>query len=248
MIASDGNNCRESNNYGCEMKRIALLVTLAACATLDAAQPRQDPQQINRTAETFLERETHGLPGQVEIEIEIGKIDDRVSLPACTKMHAFFPAGSRAWGQTSIGVRCAAPSAWSIYLPAYVKVSADYLIAAKPLVLGQEIASGDLALQHGELTQLPSGVLTDPSQAIGRRLANSVQAGQPLRRDAVREPPAVVQGQHVSLVLIGDGFTISSEGQSLGKAPEGERVQVKTPGGGVVSGIVRSGSVVQIMR
>ena len=103
-------------------------------------------------------------------------------------------------------------------------------------------------MQHGELTQLPAGVLTEAAQAIGRRLANGVQAGQPLRRDAVREPPLVEQGQTIALIVNGPGFRISSEGRSLGKAPEGERIQVRTVSGSVVSGIVRPGPIVEIVK
>lgn len=228
------------------MRRIGFLATIVVAGTLHAADLRQDPAQIYSAAENFLQREAKSLPGQVTIEV--GKIDKRVALPPCTRLQVFFPAGSHAWGQTSVGVRCATPSAWTIYVPASVRVSASYLIAARPLALGQEIAAGDFFVQQGELTQLPAGVLTEASQALGRRLANSVQAGQPLRRDAVREPPAVVQGQLVALVLNGPGFRISSEGRSLGKAPEGERVQVRTVAGSVVSGIVRPGPIVEIVK
>ncbi|MBI3529245.1 MAG: flagellar basal body P-ring formation protein FlgA [Betaproteobacteria bacterium] len=229
-----------------ELKRTGLLTTMLVVVSLHAAELRQDPAQINNAAESFLKRETEGLPGQVTIEV--GKIDTRVSLSACTRLQTFFPAGSRAWGQTTVGVRCAIPSAWTIYVPASVKVSASYLIAARPLALGQEIAAGDFSVQQGDLTQLPAGVLTDASQAMGRRLANSVRAGQPLRRDAVHEPPAIVQGQLVALIVNGRGFRISSEGHSLGKAPEGERVQVKTLTGAVVSGIVRPGPIVEVVK
>lgn len=230
-----------------ELKRTGLLTTtMMVAVSLHAAELRQDSTQINSAAENFLQRETKGLPGQVTIEV--GKIDARVSLSACTRLQTFFPTGSRAWGQTTVGVRCAAPSPWTIYVPATIKVSASYLIAARPLALGQEITPGDFSVQQGELTQLPAGVLTEASQAIGRRLANSVRAGQPLRRDAVRDPPAVVQGQLVALIVNGPGFRISSEGHSLGKAPEGERVQVKTLTGAVVSGIVRPGPIVEVVK
>lgn len=228
------------------MKLFAALVLFLICATAHAAPPREEPARIGRTAEQFLQREIIGLPGTVTIEI--GKIDERIALPACAQSHAFFPVGSRAWGKTSVGVRCSAPTPWTIYVPANIKVSADYLIAARPLALGQEIADGDFSIRHGELTQLPAGVLTDASQALGRRLANSVQAGQPLRRDAVRAPPLVQSGQAVALILNGNGFKVSSEGQALGKAPEGEIVQVKTASGNVVSGIVRAGPVVEIVK
>ena len=228
------------------VNRTGWLAMMMVAASLHAGELRQDPAQINKAVESFLERESKGLPGQVAIEV--GKVDTRVSLAACTRLQTFFPTGSQAWGQTTVGVRCASPSAWTIYVPASVKVSADYLIAARPLALGQEIAAGDISVQQGELTQLPAGVLTEASQALGRRLANSVRAGQPLRRDAVREPPAIVQGQRVALVVKGAGFSISSEGHSLGKAPEGERVQVNTLTGAVVSGIVRPGPIVEVVR
>ena len=228
------------------MKRPAVLTLLFISAVAQAAPAREEPEQIGLTARQFLEQQVIGLPGNVTIEI--GRIDERVALAACDQSHAFFPAGSRAWGKTSVGVRCDAPTAWTIYVPANIKVSADYLVAARPLALGQEIGAGDFAIRHGELTQLPAGVLTDASQAVGRRLANSVQAGQPLRRDAVRAPPAVQAGQAVALVVKGNGFKVSSEGHALGKAPEGELVQVKTAGGSVVSGIVRAGPVVEIVK
>lgn len=229
-----------------KLKRTGLLTTMLAAASLHAAELRQDPAQIGSAVESFLEREIRGLPGQ--ITIEVGRIDTRVSLPACTRLQGFFPTGSRAWGPTTVGVRCAAPSPWTIYVPASVRVSTSYLIAARPLALGQEIAAGDLSVQHGDVTQLPTGVLTEASQAVGRRLANSVQAGQPLRRDAVRNPPAVVPGQTVALIVNGPGFRVSSEGRSLGKALEGEHIQVKTATGAVVSGIVRPGPVVEVVK
>ena len=228
------------------MKRTGLLTTMLIAVSLNAAELRQDPAQTGNAVEDFLKRETMGLPGKVTIEV--GKIDTRVSLSACTRLQTFFPVGSRAWGPTTVGVRCAAPSAWTIYIPADVRISAGYLVAARPLALGQEIATGDFSVQQGDLAQLPAGVLTEASQALGRRLANSVRAGQPLRRDAIREPLAVVQGQLVALVVNGPGFRISSEGHSLGKAPEGERVQVKTLAGAVVSGIVRPGPVVEVVK
>jgi flagella basal body P-ring formation protein FlgA len=229
------------------LTRNLVLVTMMTMAlSLHAAELRQDPAQIAEAAEQFLKRESAGLPGQTSIEV--GKIDARRSLAACTHLQAFFPSGSRAWGRTSVGVRCASPSAWTLFVPASVKVSGSYLVAARPLVLGQDIAAGDFSVQQGELTHLPAGVLTDASQVLGRRLGNSIQAGQPLRRDAIREVPAVVAGQLVALIVKGQGFSIRSEGSSLGKAAEGERVQVKTLAGAVVSGIVRSGPIVELTR
>ena len=96
--------------------------------------------------------------------------------------------------------------------------------------------------------RLPAGVLTEPAQAIGRKLSGSLRAGMPLRIDALREPPAVQQGQQVALVVVGPGFRVSSAGTTLGKAPEGKVVQVRTASGSVITGIVRPGPVVEVVH
>lgn len=230
---------------------VAMFSVLFFAASIFAADEKQisSRQQLRDVAlvvEDFLKREASGLPGQVAIEA--GKLDDRLALSPCRQMHAFFPVGSRAWGQTSVGVRCSAPNAWTIYLPARVRVTADYLEAARPLAAGQEISPTDIVVRHGDLDQLPSGVLTEPAQVIGRKLVGSVRAGAALRVDSLREVPAVQSGQLVALQVAGPGFRVHSEGRTLGKAAEGKLVQVRTASGSVVNGIVRPGPFVEIVR
>jgi len=43
------------------------------------------------------------------------------------------------------------------------------------------------------------------------------------------------------------GFSISSEGDSLGRAPQGECIQVETIRAAVVSSIVRPGTVIEVV-
>lgn len=225
---------------------LAVFFTVADSAAENASTPaREHLVRIGSAVENFLKREANGLPGRVAIEV--GRLDDRLALQPCPHLQAFFPAGSRAWGQTSVGVRCGLP-VWTVYVPARVLVHTTYLEAARPLAAGQQIRESDFVLREGEVTQLPAGVLTEPSLAIGRKLSASVRAGTPLRSDALREPPAVHQGQQVALVVTGPGFRVSAAGTSLGKAPEGQLVQVRTASGNVVSGVVRPGPVVEVAR
>lgn len=233
------------------MKGMIVVIAAFFAANIFAADEnqiasRQNLKEIGFAVENFLKRETGGLPGQVAIEV--GRLDDRLALAPCGQMHAFFPVGSRAWGQTSVGVRCSVPNAWTVYVPARVRVTAGYLETARPLAAGQEIVTTDIVVRHGDLDQLPAGVLTEPAQAVGRKLANSLRAGTALRADGLHEPPAVQQGQLVALQVAGPGFRVSSEGRTLGKAAEGKLVQVRTASGSVVSGIVRPGPLVEIVR
>ena len=45
---------------------------------------------------------------------------------------------------------------------AQVRVHGEYLVTARALAQTQPLAAADLAVQSGDLTQLPAGVITDP--------------------------------------------------------------------------------------
>ena len=223
----------------------AALFTLALCsAAMAQAAPRQDPGALRSTVARFLEVQAGGLPGQ--IRVEVGAIDPRLNLAACANPEAFLPPGSRAWGKTSVGVRCGAPAAWSIYISATVHVEDDYLAAAAPLAQGQTIGPNDIARLRGDLTMLPPGILTEPAQAVGQTVLRSLPMGAPLRQDALRARQAVTQGQVVRVVAGGAGFSVSGEGRALANGADGQTIQVRTAAGQVVSGVARAGGTVEI--
>ncbi|RJG01182.1 flagellar basal body P-ring formation protein FlgA [Noviherbaspirillum sedimenti] len=221
-----------------------VLLLASAAAAQQSAPPRQDPEAIRKVVEHFLRVQSAGLPGQVGINAST--LDSRTNLAACTAPEAFLPPGSRVWGRTTVGVRCLAPVSWTVYIPATVKVVADYLTTAAPLAQGQLVAAQHLLKARGDLTQLPAGILTDASQALGRTLAMSLPAGAPLRNDALRVQAAVLQGQTVRLSSSGAGFRISAEAKALNNAAEGQIVQARTASGQVVSGVAKNGGVVEV--
>lgn len=208
------------------------------------ASDRQDPALIRLAVERYLQVQSTGLPG--ETAIEVGQVDRRMNLPACLAPEAFFPSGSRAWGKTTVGVRCNAPSAWTVYVRATVRVAGTYVAAAVPVAQGQLVQPNDVAVVKGDLTNLPAGIVTDPAQAVGRTALQSVAVGMPLRQDLLRGQAAVQQGQTVRLTSIGPGFQVSVEGRALNSGTEGQIVQARTPTGQVVSGIARAGGVMEV--
>ena len=225
---------------------IAALALAVQCAVAQSVEPeaRQDLGVLKQAAEQFLRTQAAGLPG--EVRVTIGSIDPRTKLPACVAPEAFLPASSKAWGKTSVGLRCSAPSRWTIYVQAKVQVHGEYIAAAAPLSQGQTIGQGDIARVKGDLTILPAGVITDASQAIGRTAATTVALGAPLRQDALRNQQAIQQGQAVRVIVNGAGFSVSSEARALNNANEGQLTQVRTPAGQVISGIAKLGGVVEL--
>ena len=224
----------------------APLAAAQASAPAPAAAPaaRQDMAALRGVVEQYLQQQSAGQPGQVTITV--GTLDARTSLAACAAPQAFQQPGVRAWGKTTVGVRCATPTPWTVYIQAQVSVVADYVATAVPLVQGQLIDKPQLVLMKGDLAAMPNGVLTDMAQAVGRSSTVSLQAGVPLRADLLRSKPVVQQGQLVHVVSSGNGFSVSAEARAIGTAADGQVVQVRTPAGAILNGIARAGGLVEV--
>jgi flagella basal body P-ring formation protein FlgA len=216
----------------------------ASIGTAAAQGGRQDIAAIKSTVEAFLQVQAGGLPGQVTVTV--GAIDPRINLAACPAPQAFFMPGARAWGKTTVGVRCATPSTWTVYIQANVTVVGEYIAAAAPLVQGQPIDANQLTVLKGDLTMLPAGIATDASQVIGRSATVSLPPGTPLRLDTLRSKPVVQSGQLVRLVSSGNGFSVSAEGRAMSTAGDGQVVQVKTGNGQQITGIAKNGGMVEV--
>jgi flagella basal body P-ring formation protein FlgA len=192
----------------------------------------------------FLQTQTIGYPGKVNVNV--GSIDPNLRLPACADVQIFLPSGSRAWGNTSVGVRCGAPSPWTIYAQSNVSVISQYLVAASPLAQGHAVTAQDVIFETGDLTRLPAGIFTNIEQALGRTVNISMNAGAVLRQEMLKIPPVVQLGQTVMITTFGNGFRISAEGKAMAKANEGQVVQVKVASGQIVTGVARQGGQIEV--
>jgi len=224
---------------------LLMLFTSAAGANQTSRQfATQDTAAVRSKVQEFLQTQTMGIQG--EVSISVGQVERHLRLQACDQLEAFLPAGSRAWGRTTVGVKCNRPATWALFVQALVNVTGQYLAAAVPLKQGQEIGEQDLMFLTGDLTALPPGIITDKSLAIGQTLGSSITAGSLIRQDMLRKPMAIRQGQTVRIVSSGKGFSVSAEGQALANASEGQIVRAKTVSGTVVSGIARSGGEIVV--
>jgi flagella basal body P-ring formation protein FlgA len=194
----------------------------------------QDIRILNQKVKEFLSTQSVGSPGKVDINTT--PIDSNLKLAYCPAPEAFFPAGSRAWGKTTVGLRCNTPN-WTIYVQANVSITAEYAVSTMPLSQGQTINANDLVMQKGDITTLPNGIFTDTSQILGRTPKMSLPAGSVLRQDMLKLPTVIQQNQIVRVVSNGNGFSITTEGNALTSATEGQVVQVRMNSGQVINGV-----------
>ena len=226
----------------------ALLLTTPLALAQQSAAARagtQDLAALRTVVQQYLQAQSAGMTGKAGVEVRA--IDPRTSLPACPAPQAFQQPGARTMGNTTVGVRCTAPVAWTVYIQAKVSVQGDYVAAAVPLAQGQPIEQSQLVLMKGDLAAMPNGVVTDMAQAIGRSSSVSLPSGAPLRLDPLRSKPVVQQGQLVRVVSSGEGFRVSAEARAIGTASEGQVVQVRTPTGAIISGVAKTGGLVEVV-
>lgn len=208
------------------------------------ADDRQPLSAVEAAVENFVREKTSSQPG--EYTISVTRIDQRLKLAKCDKIETYLPFGGRLWGHSSIGVRCASPSAWSLYVPVLIKVSANVLVTARPVASGQAVQAEDVQLQLRDVTAYAGSVLTAPGQAVGRNAVSHISAGMVLRSEMLRSPMVVLQGQQVKLIAQGAGFKVSSEGLAMGNAAAGQLVSVKTRSGQIIKGVAKSEGVVEV--
>ena len=226
------------------------LLLIAACllfssfVTYAQTQATQSPALVQRAVEDFVRAQTSGYAGRATFTL--GKIDQRLAVPACAALEVFVPAGARLWGNSSVGVRCGAPTPWTLYVGVTVRVTGSYLAAARTIAAGQTLTQADLSLVEGDLTQFSTPIANDPAEAVGKTIGAPLAPGQPLRSDVLRVTPVIVQGQTVKLVSHGPGFRVSADGKALGNAAAGQLAHVRTASGQTVSGIARADGSIEI--
>lgn len=190
----------------------------------------------------FVQQQTSGLSGRVEISVDPGDARQRQS--ACQSFEPFLPAGGRLYGRTTVAVRCAQGGGATFFVPVNVRVFAPALVASRSLAPGQILSAADVHTKEAEITQ--AGTLSDPAQAIGRSIAMGLNPGSPLRQEMLRSQQVVAQGDAVRVQAGGPGFAVSAEGTASAHATDGQSVQVRMASGRTLTGTARPGRVVEV--
>jgi flagella basal body P-ring formation protein FlgA len=220
----------------------AFRCTLAAVAALavahaNAAEPPPTgvATEIEQKVRQFA-LDAGAAPG-MRVEVQVGALDTRLRLAPCERVEPYLPAGTRLWGRTRIGLRCAqGDRPWNVYLPLTVKVFGPGLIAAASLASGAVLTMADFRTGEVDLAE-GAGPIINPAFAVGRTLARSVNAGQALRQNDLRARQWFAAGDTVQITAVGAGFRVSGEGQALGPGLEGQAARVRTDSGKVVVGV-----------
>ena len=176
------------------------------------------------------------------IEVE-ARIDPRLRLSTCSDLEVML-RGQHQVGRVHVAVRCGEPQAWSVYLPADVRVSAPVLVAARPLLRGQQLTAADI-----KEAIMP---LNGRAMALGNRQSlQGLSPKRPIAEGTVLTLPLFAQARaiirnDVVRILSGSGVVrIETKGKAIDGGQIGDQVMVEnlTSGRRVAVWIVGPGLV-----
>jgi flagella basal body P-ring formation protein FlgA len=215
---------RKSNQPGKRLVMALLLLWMLPLSAHAAALQEQEP--LRQIIDQYL-REQLSQQGQ-EVEIQVGRLDSRLRLSACAEQPvAFLPSGARLRGTLTVGVRCASPKPWTLYIPTEIRIYDQVVSATMPLTRGNVIAESDVTLIRQETTALHSGYFTKPEQVIGQIVKQNIQIGEPISPRRVKVPLMVKQGEEVTIIAAVGNLEVRSKGKALRNAAKGEVLSVR---------------------
>lgn len=171
--------------------------------------------------------------------------DDRIQVDAiqpaleaqreCTRWRWDWPAALKL-GRNLLQAQCG-----SLRLQVQVQLSrwGQVLVATRALKAGEALSADGTEIREQNLAHLPDDVLRDVSQAQGLISRAPVLAQTPLRWAQFKPKPLIEQGQNITLEIVGDGFSITSEAKALQAAAVGEHVRVQSRYGKMLEGVVQ---------
>jgi flagella basal body P-ring formation protein FlgA len=232
------------------MKAHALMLLVAltglfsfSCFGAELEPEYQDLDQLRTQALEFLKR----LPGQSSTtRITIGFIDSHIKLAPCSTIEFFLPNNSNQRGNIRLGVRCISPQAWSLFVSASVLEPKTYLISRTALDKDHVIDKQDVIATEVFQAHTAPGALSDAQQILGRSLTHPILAGATLRNTDLHPEPSLARGQTVKIVSVGTGFKITRTGQLITDTHSGQNAQVRTASKQVITGVARSGGIIEI--
>lgn len=177
----------------------------------------------------------------LRMQVQVGKLDPRLSLAPCQQVEPYLPAGSKLWGRTRIGLRCVqGQRPWNVFLPVTVQAWGPAWVLVHNVNSGEVLDYSSAAQGEVDWAADPSPVVVLPEDWVGQVAARNLVAGQTLRQSLVRPPEVFKKGASVKVLVQGPGYVVTSSGIAVTGAGVGQTVKVRMDNGRLVSGTVNA--------
>ena len=225
------------------LPRSATAQAMPAAPTAEPDYPRLALEWARDAAQASSGAAAKGL----RLEVTVGTLDSRLRLAACGAIEAYLPAGSRLWGRSRVGLRCAdGMNRWNVTLPVTVKAVGRAWVLKGPVQPGNPVTEADVMQADVDWAEDPAPVMADASQWLGQVANRQLLAGQAVRQGMVRPAQVFQAGAPVRVIAQGSGFQISGDGQAVSAGIVGQAARVRLDSGRITSGVVLDAKTVRI--
>lgn len=212
-------------------RQTSLAVLLATAATTPSAMASQSKglHDLDAVALAATEYARGTLSTLEDGDVRLAtRLDPRLRLARCdAPLETFLPRGSTQVGRVSVGVRCAGPKRWTVYVQVDVSAPVEVAVTTRFIPRGTMLSPSDFRFETRDLARVRNGFLDDPARIVGKATKRALRAGSMLSPQLLTAPKLVKRGTRVVIVARAHGFEIRAAGQALMDGSEGDIIQVR---------------------
>lgn len=163
-----------------------------------------------------------------DLKVDVGNLDSRLRLARCERpleLDVNSPAHMAA--NATIKTTCNGAHRWSIYIPVYIEVYSEIVVASRTLKRGATISAEDLDFQVINVARYGSGQVQDAKRIIGQELTRAVNAGAAIKLSHVRPAQVVNKGDTVVIEARGNMIAVAVNGEALENGHVGKQIRVR---------------------
>jgi flagellar basal body P-ring formation protein FlgA len=234
--------------YGTMKRTTFFWLSLLAFAAAASAQ-EDSLTEIRKTAHAYVRSLIPASAG--ETTITVAQLDNRLHLAPCAAkdLSAALAAGASLQARITVGVSCAGPVAWRVFVPVNIESKIDVLVLAHAVNRDARLTAADVTVETRRTAGPGNAYLTKPAELAGRTVRRPLAAGTTLSVDMFAPDLIVRRGQEVTLVSALDTVEVRASGRAMSDGAAGARIPVQNIGSQrVVEGVVESADLVRVAR
>ncbi len=226
----------------CRILLLTLVGIMPAKASTDTAQTNQQRLQIKIDE---LLKQRHGLGDNTDLVQFATILTSADKLADICEKPVLSIAGNdkRLTGKRSVIATCGKRKR---FVQIEVNAKGTWWVAKHELPAGQVIEASDIEPHTGTLEHQPAIPIFNASQIIGQTTTRTIQAGDAVLDNQLRQQWRVRAGQIVDILATGSGFRIRSQGKALNNAAVNGTLRVQTRNRQTVTGQVNTRGEVEI--
>ena len=231
------------------MLAAAAMLSLASVQAQEAAQDDsvESLATIRSTAQSYVKSLIPPSAGQSTVTV--GQLDGRLRLARCPSkdLSASLPAGMSVQARSTVGVTCAGPVRWTIYVPVTVESTVNVLVLAHAVNRDARLTPADVTVETRRTAGPGNAYLTQATELSGRTVRRPLPAGTTLSVDMFTPDLIIHRGQQVTLLSSGGLVEVRANGRAMVDGAAGSRIQVQNLSSlRVVEGVVESADSVRV--